>query len=202
MLVGYARTSTTDQAAGLEAQERDLRSAGCEKIFQEQVSSVAPRAQLKAALDFVRQGDVLLVSKPDRLARSTADLLKIVQDLQRRDVGLIVLSMGDQQLDTRSPTGKLMLTMLGAVAEFERSLMLERQREGIAKAVKDDKDRKPHDRKYKGRKPTARNQAADVAALKAVGVTPTEIAKRLGMSRMSVYRCLEHGAAQSTSEAA
>lgn len=194
MIVGYARTSTFEQQAGLEAQERDLRAAGAGKLFSEQVSSVAARERLAAALDFVREGDVLMVCKPDRLARSTADLLGIVQRLEDRGVGLMVLSMGGQQLDTRSPTGKLMLTMLGAVAEFERALMLERQREGIAKAKEEGR--------YKGRKPTARNQAADVAALKAAGVTPTEIAKRLGMSRMSVYRCLEHGAAQSTSEAA
>lgn len=183
MLVGYARTSTTDQTAGLEAQERDLRAAGCEKIFQEQISSVTTRAQLKAALEFVRQGDVLLVSKPDRLARSTAELLQIEADLSKRGVGLIVLSMGGERLDTRNPTSKLMLTILAGVATWEREIMLERQREGIAKAKGEGR--------YKGRKPTALNQAAEVAQLKAAGVTPTEIAKRLGMSRMSVYRCLE-----------
>ena len=182
MLVGYARTSTAEQEAGLEAQERDLRAAGADRVYREQVSSVAPRAQLRAALDYVRDGDVLMVSKPDRLARSTADLLAIVAALEGRGVGLVILSMGGERLDTRSPTSKLMLTMLGAVAEFERSLMLERQREGIAKAKAE--------KRYKGRAPSARNQAADVARLRAEGVTPTEIAKRLGMSRMSVYRCL------------
>ena len=184
MLVGYIRTSTVDQAAGLEGQERDLRAAGCERLYSEQVSSVAPRAQLKAALDYVRGGDVLCVTKPDRLARSTADLLTIVAGLEARGVGLIILSMGGgEKLDTRSPTARLMLTMLGAVAEFERALMLERQREGIAKAKGEGR--------YKGRKPTARNQAAEVARLKAEGVTPTEIAQRLKMSRMSVYRALD-----------
>ena len=183
MLVGYARTSTAEQEAGLEGQERDLRAAGCERIYREQVSSVAPRAQLKAALDYVRDGDVLCVCKPDRLARSTADLLAIVTGLEARGVGLVILSMGGEKLDTRSPTARLMLTMLGAVAEFERALMLERQREGIAKAKAE--------KRYKGRAPTARRQTADVVRLKGEGVTPTEIAKRLGMSRMSVYRCLE-----------
>ena len=193
MLVGYARTSTVEQEAGLEAQDRELRAAGAERIFSEQVSSVAPRAQLAAALDFVRSGDVLIVTKPDRLARSTADLLGIVQKLEAKGVALIVQSMGGQPVDTRTATGKLLLTMLAAIATFERDLMLERQREGIAKAKGEGR--------YKGRAPTARNQAADVAELKAAGISPTEIAKRLGMSRMSVYRCLEQ-AGSGTAKAA
>lgn len=145
MFVGYARTSTVDQEAGLEAQQRDLRAAGCERLFSERVSSVAKRAALEEALRFVREGDVLVVTKPDRLARSTADLLALVGRLEARKVALRVLSMGGQEIDTRSPTGRLMLTMLGAVAEFERALMLERQREGIAKARADGK--------YRGRTP-------------------------------------------------
>ena len=148
MLVGYARTSTLEQAAGLAAQRRDLKAAGCEKIFAEQVSSVAARAKLTTALEFVREGDVLVVTKPDRLARSTRNLLDIVDDLEKRGIALVVLSMGGQRIDTRSPTGKLMLTVLGAIATFERDLMLERQREGIAKAAAEGK--------YKGRAPTAR----------------------------------------------
>ena len=182
MLVGYARTSTVEQEAGLEAQERDLKAAGCEKLFAERISSIAKRAQLDAALDFVREGDVIVVAKPDRLARSTSDLLSIVARLEAKGVALMVLSMGGQALDTRSPTGKLMLTMLGAVAEFERSLMLERQREGIAKAKGEGK--------YKGRAPTARRQSQDVQKLKAEGVKPTDIAARLGIARASVYRIL------------
>lgn len=183
MIVGYCRTSTFEQMAGLAAQERDLKAAGAERLYSEQVSSVATRAQLDAALDFVRTGDVLVVTKPDRLARSTSDLLGIVQRLEGQGVGLIVLSMAGATLDTRSQTGKLMLTMLGAVAEFERSLMLERQREGILKAK--------NEGRYKGRAPTARAQTDEVRKLKANGVNPTDIAKRLGMSRMSVYRCLD-----------
>jgi DNA invertase Pin-like site-specific DNA recombinase len=104
MLVGYARTSTTDQQAGLEAQERDLRAAGAEKVFSEQVSSVAPRAALKACLEFLREGDALAVTRPDRLARSTAELLAIEADLSKREIGLVVLSMGGENLDTRNPT--------------------------------------------------------------------------------------------------
>jgi DNA invertase Pin-like site-specific DNA recombinase len=182
MIVGYARTSTVEQEAGLEAQERDLAAAGCERVFSERVSSVAKRAQLEAAMDFVREGDTLAVCKPDRLARSVADMLDIVARLERKGVALRVLSMGGSEVDTRTPTGRLMLTMLGAVAEFERALMLERQREGIAKAKAEGK--------YQGRVPTAQRQADAVRQLKAEGVRPVEIARRLGIGRASVYRIL------------
>jgi DNA invertase Pin-like site-specific DNA recombinase len=134
MNVGYARTSTTDQGAGLAAQERDLTAAGAERIFGEQVSSVAKRVKLAECIAFMREGDVLTVTKPDRLARSTAELLSIEADLSKRSIGLVVLSMGGERLDTRNPTSKLMLTILAGVATWEREIMLERQREGIAKA--------------------------------------------------------------------
>jgi DNA invertase Pin-like site-specific DNA recombinase len=103
MLVGYARTSTSDQTAGLDAQQRDLKAAGCERVFSEKVSSVSARAKLAECLGFLRQGDVLIVTKPDRLARSTAELLTIEADLSKRGVHLIVLSMGGERLDTRNP---------------------------------------------------------------------------------------------------
>ncbi|CAM4203129.1 Resolvase/Recombinase [Roseomonas mucosa] len=182
MLVGYGRTSTVEQEAGLVGQERDLRAAGCEKVFAERISSVAKRPQLEAALEFTREGDVLVVTKPDRLARSTEDLLGIVRRLEGQGVALRILSMGGSEVDTRGPTGRLMLTMLGAVAEFERALMLERQREGIAKAKAEGR--------YKGRAPTARRQAETVMKLRAEGISPTDIAKRLGIGRASVYRIL------------
>jgi DNA invertase Pin-like site-specific DNA recombinase len=126
--------------------------------------------------------DTLACCKPDRLARSTTDLLRIVDDLDRRGIGLIMLSMGGQQIDTRAPTGKLMITMLGAIAEFERGLLLERQREGVAKARADGK--------YKGRKPTARAKAAEVIKLDTEGLQRTEIARRTGIGVASVYRVL------------
>jgi DNA invertase Pin-like site-specific DNA recombinase len=97
MLVGYARTSTVEQEAGLEAQERDLRACGCERLFSERVSSVAKRAQLEAVLGFVREGDVLVVTKPDRLARSVSDLLATVSALEAKGVALRVLSMGRER---------------------------------------------------------------------------------------------------------
>src|ERR1700748_1452776 len=105
MLVGYARTSTLDQQAGMDAQVRDLEAAGCERVFREHVSSVSSaRPKLGEALRFVREGDVLIVTKPDRLARSTRQLLDIVEDLENRCIALVVLSMGGQRIDTRSPT--------------------------------------------------------------------------------------------------
>jgi DNA invertase Pin-like site-specific DNA recombinase len=182
MFVGYARTSTEDQMAGLIGQERDLKAAGCEKIFREQVSSVAQRDQLKSMLDFVREGDVVVTTKPDRLARNTAELLSIEEDLSKRSIGLVVLSMGGERLDTRKPTSKLMLTILAGVATWEREIMLERQREGISKAKAEGK--------YKGRAPTARRQKPQIEQLHAEGLGPVEIAGRLGISRISVWRVL------------
>lgn len=181
MLIGYARTSTLDQTAGLEAQLRDLKAAGCEKVFEEQVSSVdhAGREQLAAALDYVRDGDTLVVTKLDRLARSVAHLLQVVDTIAKRGGFLRILALN---IDTATPTGKLMLTVLGGIAEFEREIMLERQREGIAKAKAEGK--------YKGRKATARAQEAEVRRLVAEKVGPSEIAKRLGIGRASVYRIL------------
>ena len=183
MLIGYARTSTADQKAGLVAQERDLKAAGAEKVFTEQVSSVAQRRGLKTCLDFMREGDVLAVTKPDRLARSTAELLALETDLSRRGIGLLVVSMGGERLDTRNPTSKLMLTILGGVATWEREIMLERQRGGIAKAKAEGK--------YKGRKPTVAVQAGQIRAMHAAGEKPAHIARRLGVARSSVYRMLE-----------
>lgn len=181
MLVGYARTSTLDQTAGLEAQLRVLKAEGCERIFEEQVSSVDVRARekLEEALSYVREGDTLVVTKLDRLARSMAHMMEIRHRLEERGTHLKII---DLNLDTTTPTGKLMLNLLGSVAEFEREIMLERQREGIAKAKAEGK--------YKGRAPTARRRATEVFALQKEGVGASEIAKRLGIGRASVYRIL------------
>ena len=181
-IIGYARTSTAEQLAGLTAQVRELKAAGCTEIFSEQVSSVAQRAKLDEALRFVRKGDTLIVTKADRLARSTSNLLAIITDLEARGIGLVVLNLGGQQLDTRNPTSKLLLTMLGAVATFEREIMLERQREGIAAAAAAGK--------YKGRVPTARAKADDVRRLASEGTTKEAIARIAGISVASVYRIL------------
>jgi DNA invertase Pin-like site-specific DNA recombinase len=180
--VGYARTSTADQGAGLDAQIRDLKDAGCEKIFSEQVSSVAERKQLTACLDYLREDDTLMVTRPDRLARSTADLLGIEADLAKRGVALMVKSMG---LDTRgngsNPTTRLQLTILAAVAQFEREIMLERQREGIQVAKAQGK--------YKGR-PADTKKHAEVKRLHAEGVRPAQIAQQLKVARSNVYKII------------
>ena len=180
MIIGYAKTSTLEQVAGFEAQERELLATGAERIFKEQVSSVAARAQLELAIAFAREGDTLVVTKLDRLARSVSHLLDIVERLRAKNVELRILAMG---IDTSTPTGKLMLTMLGAVGEFERTIMLERQREGIAKAKGEGK--------YKGRAPTARAKTADVLALAKAGTSKQEIADKLNIEIASVYRVLK-----------
>jgi len=168
-----------EQQAGLDAQIRDLKAAGCDKIFSEQVSAVGKRPQLEAALDFIREGDTLLVTKLDRLARSTQHLLEVADRVKTKGADLCILNLG---ADTSTATGRLMFTVIGAVACFERELMLERQREGVARAKAEGK--------YKGRKPTARARAAEIATLKADGVRPVDIARRLGIGRASVYRVL------------
>lgn len=179
MIVGYARTSTANQVAGFEAQMKALQTIGCEKVFQEQVSSRSTRPQLQAALDFVREGDVFVVTRLDRLARSMADLMLIIQALEQKRVGLRILNLG---MDTRTPTGKLMLTVLGGVAQFEREVMLERQREGIARAKIAGK--------YKGRKPIAVDRRREVVRLATEGVTKTTIARQLNLGEATVYRIL------------
>lgn len=179
MLVGYARTSTTEQKAGLEAQLRDFKTLGVEKVFSEQVSSQGRREALEAALEFIREADTLVVSKLDRLARSTKDLLEIDQRLKDKGAHLKIISLG---MDTNDAHGQLLITVVGAIAQFERELMLERQREGIAKAKADGK--------YRGRKPTAKAKANQVISLKAEGKGATAIAKSLGIGRASVYRIL------------
>jgi len=180
MIIGYARTSTIEQKAGLEAQERELVSVGAEKLFSEQTSAVGARRALSEALEFLRGGDVLVVTKLDRLARSVAHLGELVAGLEARGITLRILGIG---LDTGTPTGRLMLNLLGSIAQFEREIMLERQREGIAKAKAE--------HKYKGRKPTARAKAAEVLALEAQGDTREAIAGKLGIGVASVYRVLK-----------
>jgi len=187
VLVGYCRVSTADQVAGLDAQNDVMAATGCTKVFVEQVSSVAVRDQLVAALDFVREGDVLIVARLDRLERSTADLLGIVAKLEAKGVALRVLDFGGSVVDTKSATGRLLLTVIAAVAEAERSMMLERQKVGVAKAKAEGR--------YRGRAPTARRLAPQVRELRASGVGASVIAERLGISRASVHRIVAAGPA-------
>ncbi len=172
---------------GWRGQDRDLKDAGVEKAFTEQISAADGNLPaVRAALEFAREGDVFVVTKIDRLARSVADLLALVEKLSAKVVALKILSMG---VDTSTPTGKLMVRVLGAVAEFERAIMLERQREGIAKARAAGR--------FKGRTPAARAKAADVARLAAEGRKREEIARELGIGVASVYRILAQSSERS-----
>lgn len=181
MKIGYARTSTVEQKAGLEAQLRDLKALGVEKVFREQLSSVdAKRGQLDAAIDSCREGDVLVCTKLDRLARSVSDLVKIEERLKAKGASICIV---DPSMDTGTPNGRLMFNVIASIAQFEREVMLSRQREGIAKAKSEGK--------YKGRAPTARAKSDDVLRLLKSGVRATDVAKQLGIGRRSVYRIVE-----------
>ncbi|TPO05168.1 recombinase family protein [Mesorhizobium sp. B1-1-5] len=179
MLIGYARTSTLDQEAGLAAQVRDLTALGCEKIFSEQVSATGQRRALESAIDFAREGDTLVVTKLDRLARSVKDIWGVLDRLRCKAVAVKIENMG---IDTGTPTGKLMLSVLGGVAEFEREMMLERQREGIAKAKTEGR--------YRGRKPVARDRGDEILALRRSGESLNSIARQLRIGKATVFRFL------------
>ena len=178
MLVGFARTSTTHQKYSLEAQIENLTQTGCKKIFSEEVSAVASqRPQFDAAMEFVRDGDTLVVCSLSRFARSIRDLTKQVDLLEAKNVSLKIL---DMSLDTSSPTGKLLLNLLGCVSQFERELLLERQKVGIEKAKAAGK--------FKGRAATARAKTDKIQELLASGMKPAAVAKQLNIGVASVYR--------------
>jgi len=176
-VIGYARVSTTDQ--NLELQENALRAAGCEIIRSEKRSgtTTAGRDELQTVLDFLRKGDVLMVTRIDRLARSIGDLQDIVRAVRARGASLRAT---EQPIDTSTAAGKCFLDMLGVFAEFETNLRRERQLEGIADA----KARGV----YKGRKPSI--NPAKIKQMKADGMGPSAIAKSLKIGRASVYRAL------------
>lgn len=175
-VVGYARVSSLGQS--LDVQLDKLNAAGCSKIYQEKVSGTSTngREQLAAMLDYVRDGDTVIITKLDRMGRSLADLLDIVNQLETKGVSLRVL---DQSLDTGSPQGRLMFQMLGAFAEFETALRKERQMEGIAKAKEAGK--------YTGRPKTIDEQAIRDALL-AGGKSIRTIAADLGVSKTTVHK--------------
>jgi DNA invertase Pin-like site-specific DNA recombinase len=176
---GYARVSSIDQ--DLTIQMEALKAAGCEMIRSEKVSgtSTTGRHELNTLLEFVRDGDELVITRVDRLARSVFDLQKIVRDLKEKNVALRAT---EQPIDTKTPAGKCFLDMLGVFAEFETNLRRERQMEGIAKAKEAGK--------FKGR--PASIDKNRILELKASGLTPTQIAKEMEISRVSVYRVLKN----------
>jgi len=174
----YARVSTTDQR--LDSQEAALRAAGCDMVRSEKRSgtTTAGRTELQTVLDFLRKGDVLMVTRIDRLARSIGDLQDIVRDVRAKGAAL---KATEQPIDTSSAAGKAFLDMLGVFAEFETNLRKERQLEGIADA----KARGV----YKGRK--ASIDPSKVRDLAGQGLGATAISKALNIGRASVYRALE-----------
>ena len=183
MLIGYARTSTTDQHAGFEAQLVELKAYGCERMYQEQVSAVASRQELERAIDMLREGDKLVVTKLDRLARNVMHMGELLEQIEAKGAGLVILSLGSETVDTSTATGKLILNMMVSVAQFEREMMKERQVEGIKRAQAEGK--------YKGRVPTAMKQADKVKALVDAGVSRVQVQEQLGISKASYYRCLK-----------
>lgn len=177
-LVSYARVSSAGQS--LEVQREQLLAAGAEIIFEEKRSGTTTegREQLEAALRYVRKGDVFLITRLDRLARSLVDLRQIVDMLTEKGVGFRCLQ---QHIDTTTSEGRLMLNLLGAFAEFETEIRKERQADGIAKAKAAGR--------YRGRPKSI--DPEQIAALKAEGLGASAIAKRLGIGRASVYRAIK-----------
>jgi DNA invertase Pin-like site-specific DNA recombinase len=174
---GYARVSTEDQ--DLSIQQDALAAAECDVIRSEKISgSVTDRPELRTLMEFMREGDTLVVTRIDRLARSIRDLQNLVHELKERGVHLRAT---EQPVDTTTAAGKAFLDMLGVFAEFETNLRNERQSEGIAKAKAKGV--------YKGRKPSI--DIDRVKALKGEGMSPSAIAKELKIARSSVYRVLE-----------
>ncbi|MGY4797264.1 MULTISPECIES: recombinase family protein [Lysinibacillus] len=178
-IIGYARVSTKGQ--DLTNQIEVLKDYGCEKIFMEKESGTkSDRPELKKALEYLREGDKLVVHKLDRLARSTFDLLKIAEDLEARGIGLIFIKEG---IDFTTPNGKLMLTMLGAIATFERDLINERTSEGRERA----KAKGTH----MGRVGQDEKQVQKALSLFQDrgnnGLSVNEIAKMTGVPRSTIY---------------
>lgn len=176
-IYGYARVSTTDQDLTLQLEA--LKAAGCTTIRSEKATGTSRngRTELETLMEFLRSGDTLVVTRIDRLARSVKDLQDLVHELRAKGV---TLKATEQPIDTGTAAGKAFLDMLGVFAEFETNLRKERQLEGIAQAKAKGV--------YKGRKPEI--DAKAVNALKAEGLGASEIAKRLGIGRASVYRVL------------
>lgn len=181
MKIGYARVSSAGQNE--TAQVDILNRHGVEELFVDKASGTSRdgRPALANAIKFARKGDAIVVTRLDRLARSVIDLHTIARELQGKGVDLIAT---EQQIDTTSPTGRLMFNMLGAIAEFETDLRRERQLEGIAKAKTEGR--------YKGRPVTVDGEAI-IAAL-AAGDKPTAVAKRFNVARSTVYRIASEAA--------
>ncbi|GIU51544.1 integrase [Shewanella sairae] len=176
-LVGYARVSSSDQ--DLTIQHQALKSAGCKKIFSEKESGSRQegRIQLDACLNYLREGDILIVTRIDRLSRSLRDLQNMAHELKEAGINL---KATEQPIDTSSAAGNAFFSMLGVFAEFETTLRKERQMEGIAKAKSEGR--------YKGRQPTAMAKSHQVISLIEEGFTRQAVAEKLDIGIASVYR--------------
>lgn len=174
--IGYQRVSTLDQNA-----ERQLDGVECDKVFTDKASGKdANRPALVQAMDYAREGDTLVVHSMDRLARNVEDLRRIVRELTDKGVTVKFHKEGLAFTGDDSPMNTMFMTMLGAVAEFERSMILERQREGIAIAKAKGK--------YKGRKAAlSPAQADELKAMREAGKSVASIAEHFGISRQTVY---------------
>ena len=184
-LVGYARVSTLDQDHTTQIER--IQSAGCEKVFAEQRSGTSKegRTALADCLEYIREGDTLVITKIDRLARSARDLHNLVAELDSKGITLKAL---DQDIDTSTAHGKAFLGMMATFAEFETNIRKERQLEGIAAAKAKGK--------YTGRKPTAQNKASEIMALVEQGLTKPAIAEQVGISVASVYNVIANNKKQ------
>ena len=183
MLIGYARVSTQDQNPELQLDA--LQQAGCEKIFTEKASGAQrERAELKAALEYVRSGDTLVVWKLDRLARSLKQLIETVELLEEHNIGFRSLT---EAIDTTTSGGRLVFHIFGALAEFERSIIRERTKAGLVAA---------RARGKVGGRPSAISQEDLVVAkalLRDESLTFETVATRLGVSPSTLYRYLPGG---------
>lgn len=179
MRIGYARVSTREQH--LDMQLTALKDAGCERIFQEQVSGVGERTELQTAMQYLRDGDCLVVYKLDRLGRSMKDLLAIIEQLQTKNISLVSLR---DNIDTGSTTGKLVMHIFAALAEFERDLIRERTGEGRAAAKKKGV-------RFGRPKQKQNDKAVACANLYRSGMTVAQIQEQLSIkSKSTVYRFL------------
>ena len=182
--VGYARVSSTGQ--DLTVQLKRLQGSGCEKIFQEKRSGVdAGRPELRRCLEYLREGDTLLVTKLDRLARSTSDLYRIVAQISDKGVAFKVTD--DPSIDTTSRTGKLIMGILALIAEFENDIRRERQMDGIAQA-------KTRGVKFGRKRLLTPERIAEIKALRAKGTTVPEIMRQTQLKKASIYRALKGAA--------
>jgi DNA invertase Pin-like site-specific DNA recombinase len=181
MRVGYARVSTGDQTTDLQTDA--MRVAGCERIYEETASGAQrDRPELMRALEHLRAGDVLVVWKLDRLARSLRHLIDTAEELQKRGIGFVSITEG---IDTTSAGGKLVFHIFGALAEFEREMIRERTKAGLKAA-------KSRGRRLGRPSALSDNQIKMARSLKAAGdLSSSEIAKQLGVSRATLYRVLE-----------